>query len=855
MWEGVSDAGQKYPSFSQVQMAKKTTKWCVVCEASKEEGEFSGRMWTGVGDAERKCHVCVVAKGMRRGLWKCIGCKQQESEEEFSSLLSGGPARKPKGTRLCNLRGPLRDAPESYDRGTFHAESSVARQTLHDLFGFDALCCGLNLRFASPRFSKPWLRVKVTSPNVREKVETPPQELFRRHARVTLAKYGPQCGRRTVGHGPGGTVPAHGRTRASSSRPLALAFNSVVFASEATAAAVADWAMKQTAEPTFILYDPDLLAESVTERNSTEEKYWLKEDLVAPRDEKVGVVLSRCGQVKDAVVTAQEASGPRIWWTIQTTLRGSTRNPEVALKFAVFSRWQAEREMQKDQPRQWGDAHWQRRALMAIHDKGVRFVLGLFDRSSEHHADSGLYHAGKHCPRVAENQFVTHQNGVVPFGECEVRVATYQERAAPPLSRWLTRQRTMPHWKKGDRKKDDWEKTAGRRTSISAICEPQAQRRSEAKAQWRSEATAQWRQGLQSRCGRLAPAVETRLCVSGGHCKMPIAVSKKDLRTIQVGSPGVPGQTETVAFARGTSVKAKAYEYNCENIATTQQKQAALEHLEMKVPQIIGGGPAVMWGAVVAAMWPPSRPAAAGATAGGEANLVDVMLQSERDAAVTANARGNAEVAAHSDDGDSDGGRPMHLGGDVDSHARGVLAELRDLGSVLVTIIGHISHVCMLGADVAPGRPHLPFSAFHQHRSLRLERLESDAASDDSRGVPPGLAAAPGSASVTACWACGAGGPSARQAFSCLVAAAGLFGFCHASDASAVSSLSFDVAAAKNRPVSKVITLLKDMLKQLEKEAEEDEEIYDKMACWCETNDKEKTKAISDAEARISALE
>merc|ERR1719345_493047 len=44
------------------------------------------------------------------------------------------------------------------------------------------------------------------------------------------------------------------------------------------------------------------------------------------------------------------------------------------------------------------------------------------------------------------------------------------------------------------------------------------------------------------------------------------------------------------------------------------------------------------------------------------------------------------------------------------------------------------------------------------------------------------------------------------------------------------------------------------MLKQLEKEAAEDEEIYDKMACWCETNDKEKTKAVSDAEARIDAL-
>jgi len=68
------------------------------------------------------------------------------------------------------------------------------------------------------------------------------------------------------------------------------------------------------------------------------------------------------------------------------------------------------------------------------------------------------------------------------------------------------------------------------------------------------------------------------------------------------------------------------------------------------------------------------------------------------------------------------------------------------------------------------------------------------------------------------------------------------------------SSLTFDEEAAKNRPVSKVITLLKDMLKQLEKEAEEDEEIYDKMACWCETNDKEKTKSIADAEARISDL-
>jgi len=69
-----------------------------------------------------------------------------------------------------------------------------------------------------------------------------------------------------------------------------------------------------------------------------------------------------------------------------------------------------------------------------------------------------------------------------------------------------------------------------------------------------------------------------------------------------------------------------------------------------------------------------------------------------------------------------------------------------------------------------------------------------------------------------------------------------------------VSALSFDEQAAKNRPVSKVITLLKDMLKQLEKEAAEDEEIYDKLACWCETNDKKKTKSIADAEAKIEDL-
>merc|ERR1719498_1796176 len=44
------------------------------------------------------------------------------------------------------------------------------------------------------------------------------------------------------------------------------------------------------------------------------------------------------------------------------------------------------------------------------------------------------------------------------------------------------------------------------------------------------------------------------------------------------------------------------------------------------------------------------------------------------------------------------------------------------------------------------------------------------------------------------------------------------------------------------------------MIVQLQKEAEEDAEIYDNMVCWCTTNDKDKVKSIDDAEARIEHL-
>merc|ERR1719160_1151963 len=47
---------------------------------------------------------------------------------------------------------------------------------------------------------------------------------------------------------------------------------------------------------------------------------------------------------------------------------------------------------------------------------------------------------------------------------------------------------------------------------------------------------------------------------------------------------------------------------------------------------------------------------------------------------------------------------------------------------------------------------------------------------------------------------------------------------------------------------------MKDMQAQLEKEGEEDQEVYEKVTCWCETNDKDKTTSISDAEGKITDL-
>ncbi|CAD7971046.1 unnamed protein product [Amoebophrya sp. A25] len=56
-------------------------------------------------------------------------------------------------------------------------------------------------------------------------------------------------------------------------------------------------------------------------------------------------------------------------------------------------------------------------------------------------------------------------------------------------------------------------------------------------------------------------------------------------------------------------------------------------------------------------------------------------------------------------------------------------------------------------------------------------------------------------------------------------------------------------AVLKERPVSKVIKLLKDMQTQLETEGEEDQATYKKMGCWCKTTKKD-TKASIEANKR-----
>jgi hypothetical protein len=58
----------------------------------------------------------------------------------------------------------------------------------------------------------------------------------------------------------------------------------------------------------------------------------------------------------------------------------------------------------------------------------------------------------------------------------------------------------------------------------------------------------------------------------------------------------------------------------------------------------------------------------------------------------------------------------------------------------------------------------------------------------------------------------------------------------------------------KYRPVSKVVKLLKDMQAELNAEKAKDQEVFDKLTCWCETNLKEKALSTEVANKQITGL-
>jgi len=59
---------------------------------------------------------------------------------------------------------------------------------------------------------------------------------------------------------------------------------------------------------------------------------------------------------------------------------------------------------------------------------------------------------------------------------------------------------------------------------------------------------------------------------------------------------------------------------------------------------------------------------------------------------------------------------------------------------------------------------------------------------------------------------------------------------------------------AASSPIRKVVTMLEEMRAQVAKEGDGDQQAYDTYKCWCETNEKEKKKAIEDGKQKIEQL-
>jgi hypothetical protein len=75
--------------------------------------------------------------------------------------------------------------------------------------------------------------------------------------------------------------------------------------------------------------------------------------------------------------------------------------------------------------------------------------------------------------------------------------------------------------------------------------------------------------------------------------------------------------------------------------------------------------------------------------------------------------------------------------------------------------------------------------------------------------------------------------------------------------ATAVSERAFLAESKKQSPIRKIVTLLEDMVKQMQSEKEEDDAVYAKLVCWCKKNRQEQTgireKAVADYDSAIAS--
>merc|ERR1719310_1704960 len=63
-----------------------------------------------------------------------------------------------------------------------------------------------------------------------------------------------------------------------------------------------------------------------------------------------------------------------------------------------------------------------------------------------------------------------------------------------------------------------------------------------------------------------------------------------------------------------------------------------------------------------------------------------------------------------------------------------------------------------------------------------------------------------------------------------------------------------DLADARDTPVTRVVKLLEEMSRNLHKDMDEDEGLYNKLACWCNNNEYDKDEALAANEAKIADL-